>query len=106
MTPQCEVELEELRRLVASRAPLARFGGETKSTLKRGEHRFKLMCGLSVYVQSPTTPSGVKRGRLGLWRFSLSRRPWRHSNTVDAVVDYIREQSELTNHDRPGLVAR
>lgn len=103
---QYQVELAQLKLLVASRAPLARFGGETKSTLKRGEYRFKLMCGRSVYVQSPTTPSGAQRGRLGLWRFSLSGKPWRHSNTVDAVVDYIREQSELTNHDRPGLVAR
>ena len=99
---QCGVELEELRLLVASRAPLARFEGETKSGLERGECRFKLMRGVSVYVQSPTTPSGQQRAKLGLWRYSLSGQPWRHSKTVDAVVDYIREKSELTNKTSTG----
>ena len=94
---QCGVEFEELRLLVASRAPLARFEGETKSGLERGECRFKLMRGVSVYVQSPTTPWGKQRAKLGFGgTLSLSGQPWRHCNSVDAVVDYITEQSVRT----------
>ena len=91
-----QIELEMLRRLVAERAPLARFEGTCPSGLQRAEYRFKLMMGTSVYVQSPTTPTGMPRAKLGLWRFRLHRaaEPWRYTQDIDTVVEYIRECSQ------------
>ena len=89
-----QLELEELKRLVASRAPLAR-AHESPTARRIGEVRFGLMCGRSVYVQSPSTPSGLKRDNLGLWRYRICQvEPWRHSSSLDSVVAFIEEQSQ------------
>ena len=87
-------DLETLRQRVAERAPLARFGEPTPSGLRIAEYRFRLMVGTSVYVQSPTTPTGRQRAGLGLWRYCLHGQPWCLANGVDTVVEFIRQQSE------------
>ncbi len=87
-------ELEQLRELVSLRAPRARFQGQTPSGLNCGEYRFALMMGCSIYVQSPTTPTGRLRARVGVWKYSLYGHPWRFANEIDTVVEFIREQSE------------
>ena len=91
--------LEQLRRLVETCAPLARFGGWTNSGATTGEYRFKLMQGRSAYVQAPLTPRGRERDSLGLWKYCVSGQPWRRSQDIGAVVEFIRTESEKTGRD-------
>lgn len=91
-----QIELETLRRLVAKRAPLARFSGTTPSRLRAAEYRFAVRSGPSVYVQSPTTPTGKPRVGRSVWRYRRRRdENWKHSDSIHTVVDYILNCSEL-----------
>ncbi len=73
---------------------MARFEGTTPSGLRIAEYRFRLMVATSVYVQSPTTPTGRQRARPGLWRYCLHGQPWCLANGVDTGSSSFAQQSE------------